>query len=55
MEKLVKEGVLSKTGRDSYTINKQKVVQSFFPVYYIEDCICIWPAHTNFLFDKLEF
>ncbi|KAL4638625.1 hypothetical protein ACB092_03G160000 [Castanea dentata] len=24
MEKLVKEGVLSKTGRDSYTINKQK-------------------------------
>lgn len=31
MEKLVKEGVLSKTGRDSYTINKQKVVLSFSP------------------------
>lgn len=26
MDKLVDEGVLSKTGRDSYNINKKKVV-----------------------------
>jgi hypothetical protein len=31
MDKLVKEGVLSKTGRGIYTINKQKVVFIFFP------------------------
>lgn len=51
MEKLAKEGVVSKTGKDSYTINKQKVVLSFFPIYYVEGCICICQsAHTFFFF-----
>lgn len=45
MNKLVKEGVLSKTGRDTYAIIKQKVVSSFFPSIILK-VLSALAAHT---------
>lgn len=36
MDNLVKEGVLSKTGGDTYTINGQKVALVFSPYFSFE-------------------
>jgi hypothetical protein len=41
MDKLVKEGVLSKTGRDRYIINKQKVVFITFPPFIILKAVSV--------------
>lgn len=39
MDKLVKKGVLSKTGADTYVINKQKVAQFYFT--FISNLTCV--------------
>lgn len=46
MDKLVKEGVLSKTGADNYVINKLKVTQ--FLCYFISDfTVFSFCAHSS--------
>ena len=50
MDKLVKEGVLSKTGRDRYTINKQKVVFVSFPPLIILKAVSVYAGRLILYF-----
>lgn len=55
MDKLVKEGVLSKTGKDAYTIKRQKVVLFHLPFIHISIHIILLLAHSPFASNKPKY